>query len=99
MDFDDKFEFSPVRSVEMQEHGAGDWKVYPNPSHGSFFVETGKKEGMLTLISPDGKQVLAQEISTSSNTTTVETANLPPGLYWLRLRTLNDTFTQKIIVK
>lgn len=99
MDFDGKFEFSPIRSADIGAHGAGNWKVYPNPSHGSFFVETLGNEGIITLISLDGKQVLAQEISPENNTTTVDTAKLPPGLYWLRLRTLNDTFTQKIVVE
>jgi len=99
MDFDDKFEFSPIRSVEIKGHSPGDWKVYPNPSHGSFFVETLGEEGVLTLIAPDGKQVLNTMISNENNITSIETTNLPPGLYWLRLKTLTDLFTTKIVVE
>jgi len=99
MDFDDKFEFSPIRSVEIKGNGPGDWKVYPNPSHGSFFVETLGEEGVVTLIAPDGKQLLSTVISNENKTTTIATADLPPGLYWLRLRTATGLFTKKIMIE
>ncbi len=99
MDFDGKFEFSPVRSVKIQGRSPDDLKVYPNPAHGSFFVETLGMEGVISLVSLDGKQVLTQAFFLDENTTKVETANLPPGLYWLRLKTLTDLFTTKIVVE
>ncbi len=70
--------------------------VYPNPiASGDDFTVSGVKEGsIIRVISSNGQVV--KEITASSNTETVNSANLSTGLYFIQI---NDGQTIKLIVK
>lgn len=73
-------------TLAVDEHEADGFKVYPNPSNGSFTVEG---TGHLTVLNLLGQEILTHEIN---GTTTLE---LPQGIYFMRL----GSVTRKVVVE
>jgi hypothetical protein len=74
-------------------------KIYPNPTTEKITLEITNKEqlqaGKFTLYSVTGQ--LLQEHTVHSATTTVSLANLPKGIYMLKVKINNRTEEWKII--
>lgn len=72
--------------------------VYPNPSPGSFVVETnGNAPGNIELFNMQGQRV---PVETKLSGTKAEMATaVPPGIYTLRLRTAAGMLFKKIVIE
>ncbi|MHC1774774.1 MAG: PKD domain-containing protein [Lentimicrobium sp.] len=74
-------------------------KVYPNPTHGSFVIETTAPvhNGRLQMFSADGSRVM-EKILSSGNQWTIHQPGLKPGIYILQLVTEKQVRKMKLIV-
>jgi plastocyanin len=77
--------------------------VYPNPSNGNFQLQlnnlpSGTKldMGIYTL---KGQKVFAQPVIRQQNTVNIETADLPKGVYILRLNGMKENYCRKIVIE
>jgi large exoprotein involved in heme utilization and adhesion len=74
-------------------------KVYPNPTHGTFVLETTAPvhNGRLQMFSADGSRVMEKDLS-SGNQWTVNHSGLKPGIYILQLVTDKQVRKMKLVV-
>jgi hypothetical protein len=83
IDFDGKSAFSPVRSIKPGSIESN-LNVYPNPSQGSFTVNTGSTSGKLNIFVMDNTgRVVNQYMNVS--TTNTKISNLKKGFYTLKI--------------
>lgn len=74
------------------------FNIYPNPVKDIFAIvmTTNYDNAEFTLFNIIGEQVLSDKITSSS--TKISTANLPSGLYILKVRSGTELFEKKIVV-
>ena len=92
--------------LNLQETGLEglDLQVYPNPSKGeainiSYMAQDEPVE--FTLLDAQGKVIAAQVITTTNGQVTTalqNTANLPSAMYFLEVRSGDNTTTRKVVV-
>ena len=71
--------------------------VYPNPATGHLRIEAIEPISTVELFSVDGK--MARQISGGDNALTISLDQLNPGMYFVRVQTNSQLFTEKIIKK
>ncbi len=72
--------------------------IYPNPANSYCIIRNSTKASIiLTLFSVQGQQMLSRE--TSEESITINTADLPSGIYWLKLRSRQNILTKKLIIE
>lgn len=71
--------------------------IYPNPTHGSFTVESDVKIYGVEINSIAGKLVQSAEYFNDKQVTVP--FDLPPGLYLLRITTSAGTFVEKLVAR
>jgi hypothetical protein len=83
IDFDGKSAFSPVKSIKPGSIESN-LNVYPNPSQGSFTVNTGSNSGKLNIFVMDNTgRVVNQFMNVSTSNTRIN--NLRKGFYTLKI--------------
>lgn len=83
IDFDGKSSFSPVKSIKPGSIESN-LNVYPNPSQGSFTVNTGSNSGKLNIFVMDNTgRVVNQYMNVSTSNTRIN--NLKKGFYTLKI--------------
>jgi hypothetical protein len=83
IDFDGKSAFSPVKSIKPGSIESN-LNVYPNPSQGSFTVNTGSTSGKLNIFVMDNTgRVVNQYMNVSTTNTKIN--NLKKGFYTLKI--------------
>jgi hypothetical protein len=83
IDFDGKSAFSPVKSIKPGSIESN-LSVYPNPSQGSFTVNTGSTSGKLNIFVMDNTgRVVNQYMNVSTTNTKIN--NLKKGFYTLKI--------------
>lgn len=83
IDFDGKSAFSPVKSIKPGSIESN-LNVYPNPSQGSFTVNTGSASGRLNIFVMDNTgRVVNQFMNVSTTNTRIN--NLEKGFYTLKI--------------
>jgi len=84
---------------EPEKDSALDISVFPNPVEtGVFWVKSETQELQeISLFDVFGKKILGQKPGVSE--AAVPTANIPKGVYFLKLKTLKDELTRLIIVR
>lgn len=83
VDFDGKSAFSPVKSIKPGSIESN-LNVYPNPSQGSFTVNTGSNSGKLNIFVMDNTgRVVNQFMNVSTSNTRIN--NLKKGFYTLKI--------------
>jgi hypothetical protein len=92
-DYDGRFKYSFIRAVTIKFERGGRYSVYPNPSYGTFTLQT-KETGVFEILDLTGRLLNAYTIR--NNTETIHT-NLPTGIYFIREKTSGTT--QKLIVE
>ena len=92
MDYDGAFEFSNIISVSGEERKS--IGVFPNPAHEVIQI-SGAKEGQYILLDYLGRQVKEGFFETPK----INIADLPKGMYMLRLRSGEQWETRKILKK
>jgi hypothetical protein len=90
------FEIVSVQMTGIQQVSSASNRVYPNPAH-DYLVVNSEENGIFTLYSIDGKTI--QTVTCTAVENTIETGNLPKGLYLGVLKVNEKTETFKIIKK
>jgi hypothetical protein len=99
IDFDGKSAFSPVKSIKPGSIESN-LNVYPNPSQGSFTVNTGSNSGKLNIFVMDNTgRVVNQFMNVSTSNTRIN--NLKKGFYTLKIVNTEsgEQSAQKIVVQ
>ena len=99
VDFDGKSAFSPVKSIKPGSIESN-LNVYPNPSQGSFTVNTGSNSGKLNIFVMDNTgRVVNQFLNVSTSNTRIN--NLKKGFYTLKIVNTEsgEQSAQKIVVQ
>ena len=87
--------YYPLRPNNITPIGVNDhFKLYPNPTSNTFFIETDKDWSRLEIMSMQG-QVLRTFDSSNGNSISLD--NLPRGVYIVNLKTKAGKFIQKIV--
>ncbi|HFA50831.1 MAG TPA: T9SS type A sorting domain-containing protein, partial [Bacteroidetes bacterium] len=104
MDFDGRFSFSKIISVEWDGADGNGFSVFPNPvSRGVLYLEMpfqNEKEWELTLINAIGqtvRQASFQNVETSVYEWKIP--DLPTGVYWLQMQDGQRSWAQRVVVK
>ena len=85
------------KSQTMPHNASNALKVYPNPTHSSFTVETPSAEGLLQIYNTKGMLLL--QIPVSHEQTLVATPQLTAGVYYVYWYSPNsNTLMAKIAV-
>jgi hypothetical protein len=71
--------------------------VYPNPASDYLRIGTNGEISNIRIVNTIGQVVLDQNVGSSNYT--LSTENMPKGVYFVNIETLNGTTTQKVIVE
>ncbi|PHI20568.1 hypothetical protein CEQ90_07400 [Lewinellaceae bacterium SD302] len=81
---------------------AEDFEAYPNPANSRVYIDminnTSFTELNVSLINTTGKTVRRQSFAGSERLVDIDVANLPSGIYFLRLTTDQGEITKRIVV-
>ncbi|HIE05717.1 MAG TPA: T9SS type A sorting domain-containing protein, partial [bacterium (Candidatus Stahlbacteria)] len=69
-----------------------EFRGYPNPSYGLVNLDLPADVKQITLFDASGRQIKALKPST------MITLNLPPGIYFLQLKTQTQTIMEKLVI-
>jgi roadblock/LC7 domain-containing protein len=81
VDFDGKFEYSPVQSVNFDGANKGTVKIFPNPTADVLTVDLG--ETLATPTTYSIVNVMGQVVKTGTLTPQIAVSELGKGVYWL----------------
>jgi len=89
------------QSVGIHELQAGHFSVKPNPSNGSFIIETPGKYGAgeITITDISGKCVYKSVWEANSITKAIDVKSFNKGIYFLQLKTDISLHTERIIIR
>ena len=90
-------QFSPVLATEDFTLNAS--TVYPNPSNGSFFVQTKTKLNSIDIYSQSGQFVKTINVSDKSNKVDIKVNDLASGIYLIELKNDSEKSWKKVIVE
>ena len=76
-------------------------KIYPNPSSGILYISSSKAltDVEVNIQDIQGKPVLIKRIPVLNSPVQFNLAEIPKGLYFIRLTIGTDTFVQKLVLK
>lgn len=89
----DDIEVYLLSGVGIDENSLNDFVIYPNPSSDIVNVSLKNPNGMISLLSTDGKVIESREVS--SNTETFNVGSLKAGVYFIQV----GQSVQKLMVK
>ena len=74
------------------------FKIYPNPVENNLNISFDQLEqnSTISIISIAGQTIQSKELTQGEINTTLETDNLTPGMYFVKLNTGNNNYTYKI---
>lgn len=99
IDFDGQSEYSRVVSVFFGKENGGT-TVHPNPVNSSMTVTLDGEfaaDALAEVISQNGAVVLTRALAEKSSSQTVDTADLPAGIYTLRITNGNRVYTKRFV--
>lgn len=96
VDLNGKFDYSKVIRIDNSKKVKT--SVFPNPAYNSITVSSGEPISLLSVAEISGKKCLQQKVD-NSNSTTLDIANLKPGVYILTIVTKSGSQTERIYKK
>ncbi len=69
--------------------------IYPNPTNGTFTISGLPDECEITIFNTHGKEILTKSINMPAE---VDLSAKPKGIYFIRIKTNNNMFFEKLIV-
>jgi hypothetical protein len=77
------------------------FSISPNPARNRIFISSEKifTKMKIELFNSLGQSVLDKSISPIQNKTEIDLPNLPNGIYYLKMETENNFFSQKIVIQ
>ncbi|MBK6347891.1 MAG: PKD domain-containing protein [Bacteroidales bacterium] len=96
----DNISITELVSAEQPVLQSDDIRVYPNPAHGAFLVETKQpvKSGKICLYSSDGSLVYESDNATGSQWM-INKPGLPSGFYILHLISNDRIYRTKLVIE
>jgi len=98
VDYNEKYEYSKIISVNTNSFFESEISIYPNPSKGIFTIKANNINS-IKIISPVGKTIkdlLCLQNITNYN---VDLSNYPKGIYFIQITIKNSTVNNKLILK
>ncbi len=96
IDNDGKFTYSNTITLAMEKGTEETLRIYPNPTHKEITVSYPlSTKATISLFSAAGQ--LMKQMTTESNLTTIDLEAMPVGIYFVKIQTESDAFTQKFI--
>ncbi len=97
VDYDGAFSYSEIKRV-MFTIGS-DLEIYPNPAS-DYFVIIGENLSFyeISLYQLDGKRITLKTKENSQNQVTVDTSNLPAGIYTVYLRSQTFSISKRLVI-
>ncbi len=99
-DYDGAFEYSPVRTIEIENQN--DIRVYPNPADEEVtisFTEPTEVRGTVQLFNQQGRLVAEQPIPPRTTEQVLRVSNLSAGMYILRITVGGEQWTKRVVVE
>lgn len=95
--------YSNIKQVNLQSSASTKFSVYPNPSNGLIgikFDNSVQGKFNIQIFNPQGQLVVQKDI-VAAGEAPVQVANLPTGVYWLRLtdKQTQTTSVAQILIK
>ena len=95
----------PVNHPVVQ-HSTPEWKVFPNPTNGAFYLElasdpSNQNPATIRMFNNQGQLLLQKTINPGVDDWFFEVnekSDLPPGIYWLSIQQGSQLSTQKVII-
>ncbi|OFZ10251.1 MAG: hypothetical protein A2338_02210 [Bacteroidetes bacterium RIFOXYB12_FULL_41_6] len=81
--------------TDVRETEPDNFKIYPNPTSGSVFINAGKSVERLSVINMTGSEVIHQE--NLGENARIDLSTLPSGLYFVRIYVDGVFTTQKVV--
>jgi len=102
VDFDGKFEFSPIRAVKFPCE-KNEIEVLPNPSTGIFFINNISEGAEVNVFNVLGEKMYSEKIPARSAgglnpKSLILNLAIPNGIYFLSVKDNDKTFCRKIII-
>jgi hypothetical protein len=90
-----------LEPVAIKEQYTSEFNVYPNPADDYLKIKLDEKEDvMIWLVSPSGQVVYQKEIEDGVYPTlSIQINRILSGFYFLKIRTKNQLFCKKIVVR
>jgi len=96
---EEEWEFGMTESVSVSEAHLGNFKVYPNPSNGTVFVELENIESVESINVTDlTGRILIQDQVVGQNRFAIDLEGLVNGIYSVNLITTDGTVSKKVIL-
>lgn len=87
--------FKDLATTVPEEINNFNFRIFPNPATDQVHIESKEKIRSVDLISTDGK--IVKKTKGFGNSVELSTSFLKPGIYFLRINTLNQIFTEKLV--
>jgi hypothetical protein len=95
MDFDGQFEYSDIRNVVFGNSDDKTMAIYPNPVQNELTISEGV--GNITIFNALGQPI--RQLNNEETLTTINTSDLPKGIYILQLQKVNGQVVTTQFVK
>ncbi|MEI6508790.1 MAG: YCF48-related protein [Bacteroidota bacterium] len=96
-DFDGKFEYTKIVSVQIGKETFNDVKIIPNPSNGEFDVSLSNIISSIEVFDVVGNKIYSS--TPNSNSTKINLSNFGKGIYFIKCNSENSVITKKIILE
>lgn len=86
-DFDGQFSYSRIRSVEIEEEGTSNIKIYPNPAIDLINIEGNVSD--FKIYDPLGREVTGytKRLNSGNSKMLIDLSDLNPGIYYIKTKT------------
>ena len=95
VDFDGQFEYSDIRNVVFGNSDDKTMAIYPNPVQNELTISEGV--GNITIFNALGQPI--RQLNNEETLTTINTSDLPKGIYILQLQKVNGQVVTTQFVK
>ena len=88
-------------NLAVDEISENSIEVYPNPTNGMFTVGLGAIEGKVScqIVNANGSVIETREVNASGNTELVFNYNVANGVYFVRIITSDNVWTERIVIE
>lgn len=83
--------------LQVENFMTPNFNIYPNPSNGSFTIETTENDYKVTFTNVLGENICQSEIKNQKSE--INLSEQPNGLYFINLKTEKGTSVQKLIIQ
>lgn len=95
----DTSECVTIQGIGLQDAGSPDWKIYPNPTHNRFVLESNRLEELnIKIYDALGRCTHQMNQVFFEDRLSVDISGLPAGWYTVKIQSDHDETVQKLLV-